>query len=154
MVMSRFDMTFSVRHNSRLIPEMERLIETKITAIINKDEELKAWVSDSMADSIEWSVAVKILTRLVTSLKHREHILKNLGISVITKTEKRKKSIHYVLDNDNNKKLNRWAIYNAITAYCTHGEQITPNLDAYLQHRAEKLLLTKLERMPLAKIEV
>jgi hypothetical protein len=154
MVMNRWDITFSVRHNSKLVIEMERLIETKINAIINNDEELKAWVSDSMADSIEWRMAIRVLQKLIGSMRHREQILKLLGISVITKTDKRKKTISYVLDNEANKKLNRWTLYNSITQYCTHGEQITPQVNAYLQKQAERLLVTKLEKMPMAVAEV
>lgn len=153
MIMSRFDMTFSVRHNSTMIKDMEHLIETRINIIIDKDEELKAWVEDSMKDTTEWTLAVNIFKKLISSSKHREGILKELGISAITKKEKgKKKQIEYILDNESNKKLSRWSIYNAVTKFCTHGEQITPNVESYLQKRAEKILTTKLIELPIEMV--
>jgi hypothetical protein len=148
MILTRFDVTFSVRHNSTMLKDMEHLIETRINAIIDKDEELKAWVTDSMADSIEWTMAVNIFKKLISSAKHREGILKELGIAVVTKKEKgKKKETSYMFDGTN-KKLSRWVIYNAVTRFCTHGEQITPNVEAYLQKQAEKILTTKLIELP------
>ena len=59
-------------------------------------------------------------------------------------------------DDDKNKKdkLTRWELYNAITRYLTHGEQMTPHIEDLFHRRAEKMLITPLKKMPLAKISL
>ncbi len=156
MIITRDEKTVSIKHHSKLVKEIEGLVERKITEIINKNSDLQIWVSTSMKDSIEWMTACRIIEKLFSQLKHREEILKNLDIVVIEIKDKKtkKKSISYVWNNEKDKKdkLTRWELYNAITKYLTHGEQITPHIENLFHKKAEKLLLTPLEKMP--KIEV
>ena len=158
MILTRNEKTVSIKHHSKLAKEIESFVEKKINEIINQNEDLQKWVSESMKDSCEWLVCCKILEKLITPLKHREEVLKRLKISIIKKIDKKtkKKEINYVLDNeeDSNKKFNRWEIYNAVTHYLTHGEQITPHIENIFHKQAEKLLVTPLIKLPQAKIGV
>lgn len=153
MILSRHESMFVVKHTSKMLNEMEAFIEKRVNKIINTYDDLKGWVSGSMKDSIEWMTCCKIIAKLFEQIKHREQILKRLGLSIIVVNNKKqkKKSITYVWDDDKKKKtkITRWDMYNAITAYLTHGEHITPHIESLFQKRAETLLLTPLEKMPL-----
>jgi len=156
MIITRSEKTLSIKHHAKIAREIESFIELKINEIINSSSELQEWVSLSMKDSIEWLTACKIVEKLFVQIKHREEILKNLGISIISIEDKKtkKKNISYVWDNEDEKKdkLTRWDIYNAITKYITHGEQITPHIQNLFHKKAEKLLSIPLVKMPVAKV--
>jgi len=108
-----------------------------------------------MQDSIEWNTACKILEKLFGQVKHREEILKRLGIALIEVKDKKtkKKTVSYTWNNEQEKKakFTRWEIYNAVTNYLTHGEQITPHIENLFHKKAEKLLTTPLNKMPVVK---
>jgi len=156
MVITRMEKTLSVKHHSKLVCDIQVFIEKRINHIISRNEDLKIWVSESIKDSIEWRNTCGILAKLFKQIKHREEILKRLGIDIIAIKDKKtkKKNVSYVWTDKTKKKdkFTRWEIYNAITHYLTHGEQITPHIENLFQKRAEILLTTKLEKMP--KIEV
>jgi len=155
MIITRSEKTLSIKHHAKVAREIESFIELKISEVINSSFELQEWVSSSMKDSIEWLIACKIIEKLFSQIKHREEILKNLGISIISVEDKKtkKKNVSYVWDNPDDKKdkLNRWDMYNAITKYITHGEQITPHIQNLFHRQAEKLLNTPLIKMPVVK---
>jgi hypothetical protein len=154
MILTRMEKTFSIRHHSKMAIEIESFIELKLNNIINKDEQLQMWISESMADSIEWKSVTLILEKMFSQAKHREEILKRLGITVIEKKKGHKViGYSYVCEDADIKKLDRWKIYNSITDYITHGAHITPNLEQSLHRQAEKILTTTYERLPIA-IEV
>jgi len=155
MVLTRAEKSFSIRHHSRMAIEIEVFIEKRLNEIINRDQQLQHWVSESMSDSVEWKTLVKILEKLFTRPKHREEILKRLGITVVEK-KKGKKIIgfEYVMENKDITKLNRWDVYNSVTQFATHGEHITPHLEMYLQSLAEKLLTTSFEKLPRIEVTV
>lgn len=146
MVITRSERMFSIRHNSNLVKEIERLIEVKIGELISKHKDLELWVSQSMTDSVEWATACKLLEKLVTFKKHREEILKRLDIALIEIKDKKtkKKTYRYIpnKDEDANKRFTRWEVYNCITDYISHGEQITPLINSFYQRKAEMLLVT------------
>jgi len=155
MILTRSEQTISIKHHSKIVKEIQIFVEKKLNEIINKNEDLKIWVSTSMKDSAEWLVCSKILEKLFIHLNHREEVLKRLNISVIKLTDKKtkKKSIGYVYDGkEKKKKFTRWELYNAVTSYITHGEQITPHIESVLHKYAEKLLVTPLKKMPIAKV--
>lgn len=147
MIVTRDENVFTVKHNSKLLNELESFIEKRINLIISNSEELKNWVSNSMKDSIEWTTVCKILEKIILQRNHREEILKQLNISMIEVKEKntKKVKIKYVLDNKEKKKLTRWDIYNAVTYYLSHGEQITPHIEECYQKHAEKILMNPLK---------
>jgi hypothetical protein len=156
MILTRAEKAIAIRHNSPLITEIESFVEKRIAEIINKDEELKLWVSNSIADTKEWMYCCKLMERLFPQFKHREEILKRLGISCIEVEDKKtkKKIISYVWDDKTKMKdkFTRWELYNAITAYITHGEHISPHIENLFQSQAEKLLITPMDKF--LKIEV
>ena len=139
----------------RSLQQLESFIELKVNAIVNENSMLKTYVSDCMNDSIEWGACCRIIQKLFTQQKHKEEILKRLNIDCITVTDKKtkKKSFSYVWKDDasKKKKIDRWEIYNAITNYLTHGEQITPHIDLCLQKTAEKVFTTKLKELPMVE---
>lgn len=155
MILTRCAKTFSIKHHNKAVNEIQRFIEKRLNDLITEYSDLNAWVSGAMIDSIEWRFACKILAKLFEQLKHREQILKNLGISIIEIEDKKtnKKSIGYVWDNAaiKKEKLTRWEVYNAITKYLSHGEQITPHIENMFHRKAEKLLITPLAKMPMEK---
>ena len=150
MIITRTMKTVSIKHNSKILKELQSFIEKKLNSIINESTHLQTWVSEGMADSVEWRVAARILEKLFTQIKHREEILKRLEISLVVVTDKKtkKKNVSYVLDNKEKKKVTRWDLYNACTHYITHGEHITPHIEDVLHKKAEKLLDTPLAKMP------
>lgn len=157
MILTRSEKTLSIKHHSKLAEEIEGFIETRIARIINESSDLKVWVSACMKDSLEWMACCRIVEKLFPQMKHREEIVKRLGISVIDvedKKTKKKTGVTYVWDKNEDKKskFTRWEIYNAITNYITFGEHITPHIESIFQKKAEKLLLTPFAEMP--KIEV
>jgi len=158
MILTRSEKTISVKHHSKIAKEIEGFVEKKINELISKYDDLREWVSTSMKDSVEWKVCCSIIEKLFKQLKHREEILKRLGISIVVVTDKKtkKKNVTYVLDNkkDEKKKFNRWDIYNAVTNYLTYGEQITPHIENLFHKQAEKLLVTPIVKLPKAKIQI
>lgn len=153
MIVTRAETTFSIRHHSKLATEIEVFIEKKLNNIINRDQQLQYWVSESIADSIEWKAVTSIIQKLFAQAKHREEILKRIGITVIEKKKGHKViGFDYVMENKDIKKINRWDVYNAITSYLTHGEHITPHIESALHRQAEKILTTPYEQLP--RIEV
>ncbi len=154
MIVSRFSNVFSVKHHSKMLAELHSFIETKVNELINTNEDLQIWVSEGMKDSVEWKVAARIIEKLFQQPKHREEILKRLNISMITVEDKKskKKSIKYISEDKEKKKITRWNMYNACTEYITHGEQITPHIENLFHMKVEVLLNTPLKQMPIAEI--
>lgn len=152
MILTRMQYTVHLKHHSKLVKEFEIQIERSIQNIINQSDDLKNWVSQSMLDSIEWNTACLIIEKLFKQRKHRDPILKELGISCIDKEEKGKAYVEYVWDDDTQKKkkLNRWELYNAVTSHLTHGQHISPFIQELYQQKAEKILETPL--VTLAKV--
>jgi hypothetical protein len=149
MILTHSEKTFSIRHHSKMAKEIESFVEIRLNDIINKDELLQNWVSQSMVDSVEWETVTKILPKLFSQAKHREEILKRLGVSVIEKKKGHKViGYSYVLETDKESKIDRWKLYNSITEYLSHGEHITPLLENSLHKQAEKVLTTSFKRLP------
>jgi len=158
MILSRTEKAVSIKHHTKMMKEIDAFVERRVSELINTHQDLQLMVSESMKDSIEWSVACKILHKLFEEEKHKEQVIKKLGISMITVTDKKtkKKTYSFVWDDEKNKKkkFTRWEIYNAITSYITHGEQITPFMESSFHKKAEKLLITPLVKMPLLKVTI
>lgn len=152
MIITRSEKTVSIKHHERIIKELEAFIEKRLNQLVTQYDDLQGWVSECMKDSIEWRVCCKIIEKMFNQMKHREEILKLIGINLITEKDKtsKKVTISYVWQDDKNKKdkITRWALYNAITQYLTHGEHITPHIENLFHKRAEKLLVTPLAKMP------
>jgi hypothetical protein len=132
MVVAKFIGGFSVRHNAPLVEEFAGLIEKTLNDMINSCPKLQAIVNDCISDSIEWELCKRLVKALIKREKHTELILENI---------------------DPSKTITRWDIYNAITRYATHGEQLKPNVEHWLQNKAQRLLHKPLEQFPLAEVE-
>jgi len=151
MIVNRFSDTISIKHTQELARDINKFVEVKISELINRNDELKTWVSGCMDDSIEWLMACKIIHKLFKQPKHLTGILDKIGIGVIEIEDKKtKKTLYNYVWNkkeDKKSKLTRWELYNAITSYLTHSEHITPHIENYLQGTAEKVLVTPLKKM-------
>jgi len=114
--------TFNYRHNQEMAQNFAGYIETALKETINANDKLKAMVNDCIGDSIEWEICEKLIPLLINTKKHWEVILEDLKGDIVT----------------------RWDIYNAITKYATHNEQLKPNIEAFLQEKAQRVLTTPL----------
>lgn len=105
---------------------VEKTVAIFVKNVINSSEKLQNLVNKMMVDSIEWNTAVKIFEGLIVQKKHREAILDRL---------------------DRTKPLTRWDIYNAMTNYITHDDQLTPNVQTYLETKSQKVLKTDVKHL-------
>jgi hypothetical protein len=154
MIVSRFGKVETIKHHYNLAKNIDRLVEVKLNEFINSDNLLRKWVSESMADSIEWTATTKIIERIFKIEKFIDLILKPLGISVdvveIDDNGNKKKSFIYRQTGESiveNRRIDRWTLYNAITSAISHSEHISPNIEMAMQKKAEKVLTTRLENL-------
>ncbi len=126
MIVNKFIPGYSIRHNQKFDENIEGIIEKALKNLINSHETFRMLVEESMADSIEWEMAQIVLLNLLHRKKHVEEIMKLI---------------------ESKEKIDKWSIYNAITNFCTHGEQIKPNVEMYLQNKAQLLLQTELSKL-------
>ena len=125
---------FSYRHNQEMVQNFAGYIEKALAETIESNDKLKAMVNDCIGDSVEWIVAEKMLQYLVGKKKHFLQVEKNI---------------------DKTKPITRWDVYNAITKYATHGEQLKPNIEMWLQKKAQETLVTPSEKLvELAEIQL
>lgn len=94
------------------------------TMTLNRAEERQIWVNNCMEDSVEWDLCQKLMEVVFKTDKHREAIIEIL----------RKDTVGGI--------PNRWDIYNAVTSYATHNEQLKPNVEMLLQKQAQQILVT------------
>ncbi|MEK6880851.1 MAG: DUF932 domain-containing protein, partial [Nanoarchaeota archaeon] len=117
------EVTFHVgkeKHKEMISQTTEKFIKQ----VINSSERLQQYVNNAIGDSIEWETLDKIFEKLAFREKHQEEIKLRLeGIQHPT----------------------RWQVYNAVTNYLTHDEHLTPNVQSYLENKAEKLLKNNFE---------
>jgi hypothetical protein len=121
---------FAVAHTSAIAGEFDKAIPAMIREMTERDARLRQIVEENIADSVEWEAMRQITYALLKVKKHRDAIL---GI---------------LKEHTNNPRPSRWDLYNAITSYATHGQQVSPWLEASLQRKAQKVLLTSTEKLP------
>lgn len=97
-------------------------LKEAITDIMDSNDQIKQYVEKAIADSMEWDYATQIIGLMIYEKKHRESIIK-------------------ILEENKKDKISRWDLYNAITNYATHGENITSNVEDYLQNSAQRVLV-------------
>ena len=129
MIVSKFLPGYSIRHNQKMVENFQGIIEKSLNEMINSCDIFKALINNCLADSVEWEIAEIVLLNLLRRKKHTELILQRLE------------------GNGKNSKVTRWDIYNAITSYATHGEQLKPNVESWLQNKAQLLLQTQLSNL-------
>lgn len=119
--------SFNVSHTSKLAKEFEVSVAVMIKDMVEGNEKFKAMVNGCIGDSIEWEIMDSIINKLVDARsKHIEAIKSQLKVEC------------------NGKIPSRWNLYNSFTSYATHGQQLSPNINHWLQTKAQKVLVTPL----------
>ena len=117
---------FNVAHTSKLAEDFAQEIPPLLARMVAGNAKFKTYVEACIADSTEWQAAKIIVQTLIKTDKHSTAILDELR-----KAGK--------LD-----KPSRWDIYNAVTSYCTRGQQLSPAIETMLQNKAQQILVTPL----------
>jgi len=118
---------FCVSHTSKLAEDFAQIIPKMIQQMTESSSKFKAMLNGCIGDSIEWEIMDRIMNGLVCDRKtHFEQI--KLKLQEIC----------------GDKIPTRWDLYNAFTSYATHGKQIKPSIENWLQNRAQKVLVTPL----------
>jgi len=119
MMVNNFVPSMSISHTQKLAERIGEVIGKGLYDIIQGSNVLKKYVSECMKDSVEWKLV--------------EEVFKNIGF--------RKKHIKGILANlERKSEVTRWELYNAVTAYATHGQQIKPRVQNWLSNKAKVLL--------------
>jgi hypothetical protein len=126
-----FVKSFHYRHNQILVEQFAEYIEQALHETINSSAKLKKIVNECIGDSVEWQKLTILMDKMVKIKKHREAIL--------AKLEK--------IDGE----VTRWDLYNAFTNYVSHGANITPFLENYIQSKAVKLMNNSFEELMTAR---
>lgn len=126
-----------IKYTEQLTLTVEGLIDRVIRHIINSDQKLANMVSVCMKDSVEWQAATLLAKALFKKKKHVGEILSRLK-------------------HDDTGRVTRWDFYNAITSYASFGNRLKPDIDAWLQYKAQKVLKTPFGQLTeeLVKAEV
>jgi len=118
---------FNVSHSNKLAKDFEVSVDQMIKSMVEKNDKFKAMVNNCIGDSIEWEIMDSIINKLVDARsKHIEAIKSKLK------------------SNCKGTIPTRWDLYNAFTDYATHGQQLSPNIENWLQNKAQKVLITPL----------
>jgi len=127
-----------VKYTEELKITVEGLIDKIIKDIITNDDKLANMVSLCMKDSVEWQ-ALRLLTKaLFKKQKHVKEILSRVKL-------------------DQGGRVTRWSLYNAVTNYVSRwGSRLKPQVDTWLQNKAQKILKTSLAQLTeeMVKVEV
>jgi len=126
-----------IKYTEELKITVEGLIDKIVRDIIAGDDKLANMVSLCMKDSIEWQAA-RLLTMAL--FKERFHI----------------KEILTRIKPNQDGRVTRWGLYNAVTNYASSsGGRLSPQIDAWLQNKAQKILATPIAQLTeeLVKVE-
>ena len=127
-----------VRFTEELKITVEGLIDKIIKDIITNDDKLANMVSICVKDSVEWQ-ALRLLTKaMFKKPKHVKEILTRVKL-------------------DENGRVTRWNLYNAVTNYVSRwGSRLKPQVDTWLQNKAQKILKTSIAQLTeeMVKVEV
>ena len=118
-----------IKYTEELKVTVEGLIDKIIKDIITSDEKLANIVSICMRDSVEWQ-ALRLLTKALFQKKcHVKEILARVK-------------------SDEDGRITRWGFYNAVTNYVSSaGSRLKPQVDAWLQNKAQKILATPIAQL-------
>lgn len=125
-----------VKYTEELKVTVEGLIDKIIKDIIAGDDKLANMVSICMRDSVEWQ-ALKLLTKAMFKRpRYVREILSRMKV-------------------DDNGRVTRWALYNAVTNYVsTAGGRLGPQIDTWLQNKAQKILKTTIAELTEEMVKV
>jgi len=118
-----------IKYTEQLQVTVEGLIDKIIKDVIASDEKLANMVSICMKDSVEWQ-AVRLLAKAL--FKENRHVQEILAR----------------IQSDDNGRVSRWSLYNAVTNYVsTSGSRLKPQIDAWLQNKAQRILKTPIAQL-------
>jgi len=125
-----------IKYTEELKVTVEGLIDKMIKDIITSDDKLTNMVSICMKDSVEWQ-ALRLLTKGL--FKKKYHV---------------KEILSRIKSKDG--RVTRWSFYNAVTNYVSGaGSRLKPQVDTWLQNKAQKILKTPIAQLTeeLVKVE-
>jgi len=126
-----------IKYTEELKVTVEGLIDKMIKDIITGDDKLASMVSICMKDGVEWQ-ALRLLTKALFKKKcHVKEILSRIKSS-------------------EDGRVTRWNFYNAVTSYVSRcGARLKPQVDTWLQNKAQKILATPIAQLTeeLVKVE-
>jgi len=118
-----------IKYTEELRVTVEGLIDKIIKDVITNDEKLANMVSICMKDSVEWQ-AVRLLAKGL--FQEKGHV----------------KGILARIKSDENGRVTRWNLYNAVTNYVSSsGSRLKPQIDAWLQNKAQRILKTPMAQL-------
>jgi len=118
-----------IKYTEELKVTVEGLIDKIIKDIITSDDKLANIVSICMRDSVEWQ-ALRLLTKAL--FQKKSHV----------------KEILARVQSDEGGRVTRWSFYNAVTNYVSSsGDRLKPQVDAWLQNKAQKILATPMAQL-------
>ncbi len=118
-----------IKYTEELKVTVEGLIDKIIKDIIAGDRKLATMVSICMADSVEWQTVRLLAKGLFLKKRHVQEILARLR-------------------SDERGRVTRWDFYNAVTNYVSSaGGRLKPQVDAWLQNKAQKILVTPIDEL-------
>ena len=106
--------------------EIAAITEKFVKNVIESNSVLQEYVNKSIGDTVEWELAVQVFDKLIKSKKHKEAIREILRASL----------------PEGATTASRWNMYNAITSYATHDEQLSHNVNSKLHKAAQSILQT------------
>jgi len=126
-----------IKYTEELQVTVEGLIDRIIKDIVTNDDKLANLVSICMKDSVEWQ-ALRLLAKALFKQKcHVQGILAGIR-------------------PDENSRVTRWSLYNAVTNYVSSsGSRLKPQIDTWLQNKAQRILTTPIAQLTeeLVKVE-
>jgi hypothetical protein len=118
-----------IKYTEELKVTVEGLIDKIIKDMITGDEKLANMVSICMKDSVEWQ-AVRLLAKAL--FKENCHV----------------KEILARVKFDEDGRVTRWSLYNAVTNYLSSsGSRLKPQIDTWLQNKAQRILKTPIAQL-------
>jgi hypothetical protein len=118
-----------IKYTEQLQVTAEGLIDKIIKDLITSDEKLANLVSICMKDSVEWQ-ALRLLAKGL--FKENCHV----------------KEILARVKSDEDGRVTRWSLYNAVTNYVSSsGSRLKPQIDAWLQNKAQRILKTPMAQL-------
>ena len=126
-----------IKFTEEMTLTIEGVIDKIIRDIIASDDKLANMVNLCIRDSIEWQ-ALRLLTK---ALFKKSRYVRAILSRIKTAPDGR---------------VTRWSLYNAVTNFVSRsGERLSPQVDTWLQNKAQKILKTSLSDMTeeLVKVE-
>lgn len=100
------------------IEVIEEITQKFVKNVLDSSSILQQYVSESMKDTLEWNLVLSILPKLLNK-KYSKAIIQRLEASPA---------------------VNRWTLYNAITAECTHNKSLGHSVTAWLERKSQFVL--------------